>query len=94
MTKIRETGNSSMIQDRRASGGGGGGLGGMFGGGGFPLPMKLGGGVIGIVLALAIAIIPRLLNGAGNSSITSNNAVSSASGQDSSGAAADGTCNL
>lgn len=66
MTKIRKSGNSSMVTDRRGSGGGGGGgFGGLGGGGGIPLPGKLGGGLVGIIVALAIAFLPRLLNGAG-----------------------------
>ncbi|MEY2521658.1 MAG: uncharacterized protein QOJ66_223 [Ilumatobacteraceae bacterium] len=58
MTKIR-SGDSSMIDDRRGSGGGG-----MFGGGGgFPIPIKAGGGVLGIIVLLASLLLPRLLNG-------------------------------
>ncbi|MCU1393387.1 MAG: hypothetical protein JWM34_1815 [Ilumatobacteraceae bacterium] len=87
MTKIRETGNSSMIDDRRASTGGGG-LGGMLGGGGIPLPGKLGGGVVGIILALAIFILPRVLNGQG----ITNQAAQTGNGSQSADAA-DGACN-
>lgn len=92
MTKIRETGNSSMVEDRRSSGGGGGGgLGGMLGrgggGGGIPLPGKLGGGLVGILVALAIFILPRVLGG--NST---NGAVDTGSGTPSA-EVADGTCN-
>jgi predicted metalloprotease len=80
-----------MIDDRRSSGGGGGlgGLGGMLGrgGGGIPLPGKIGGGMIGIIIALAIAFLPRLLNGTGTSD---TNSVSSGS---QSADAADGACN-
>ncbi|MEO6123967.1 MAG: neutral zinc metallopeptidase [Ilumatobacteraceae bacterium] len=69
MTKIRKSGNSSMIQDRRGrSSGGGGGLGGMLGGGGgggLNLPTKMGGGVVGILIALAVLFLPKLLNGSG-----------------------------
>ncbi len=75
MTRIRKSGNSSMVTDRRGSGGGGGMFGGLGGGGGIPLPGKLGGGVVGIILALAIAFLPRLLNGAG----TTNNAADTGS---------------
>jgi uncharacterized protein len=58
MTKIRSS-DSSMIDDRRGSGGGG-----MFGGGGgFPIPIKAGGGVLGIIVLLASLLLPRLLNG-------------------------------
>ena len=74
-----------MIDDRRGSGGGGGGLGGLGGmlggggggrGGGIGLPGKMGGGIIGIIVMLAILVLPRLLNGSGESS---NNAVDSGS---------------
>jgi predicted metalloprotease len=58
MTKIR-SGNSSMIDDRRGSGGG-------LGGGGFPIPIKAGGGVLGIIVLLASILLPKLLGG-GNS---------------------------
>jgi predicted metalloprotease len=79
-----------MINDRRGQGGGGGGLGGLggmlgggrSGGGGLGLPTKMGGGVVGILIALAVLILPRLLNGSGT-----NQAVDTGS------AAADGnTC--
>jgi len=58
MTKIR-SGDSSMIDDRRGSGGGGM----CGGGGGFPIPIKAGGGVLGIIVLLASLLLPRLLNG-------------------------------
>jgi predicted metalloprotease len=87
VTKIR-SGNSSMIDDRRASGGGGGGgLGGMLGGGGIPLPGKLGGGLVGILLALAVLILPRVLNGTGNGTNSASQTGSQAADL------ADGTCN-
>jgi hypothetical protein len=58
MTKIRETGNISMIQDRRGSGGGGfGGFGGMFRGGGIPLPGRIGGGLFGLLIMVAVAVL-------------------------------------
>ena len=72
MTKIRETGPSSQIEDRRGQGGGGGGLGGlgglggMLGGGG----LKAGGGVVGVLVLLAVIFLPKLLGGA-----STNNAV-------------------
>src|SRR3954469_17562175 len=89
MTKIRGS-NSSMIDDRRSSGGGGGGgLGGMFGGGGggIPLPGKIGGGALGIIVALAVLLLPRLLNG----STTNTNSISGGGSQ--SADSADGACN-
>ena len=91
MTKIRETGNSGMVSDRRGSGGGGGlgGLGGMLGGGGggIPLPGRLGGGLVGVLITLAIIIVPRLLSGT-----SANNAASTGSGNTPADVA-DGTCN-
>ena len=88
MTKIRGS-NTSMIDDRRGSGGGGGGLGGMLGGGGggIPLPGKIGGGAIGIIVALAVFLLPRLLNGSG----TDTNSISDTGSQ--SAEVADGACN-
>ena len=74
MTKIRESGNDSMIEDRRGQGGGGGGglsfpgLGGGGGGGGLGIPIKAGGGLLGVLLMLAVAILPKLLGGAGTGS--------------------------
>ncbi|MGD9701734.1 MAG: neutral zinc metallopeptidase [Acidimicrobiia bacterium] len=77
MTKIRHKGDSTMIEDRRgqSSGGGGlGGLGGMLGGGGggggmgFPLPGKMGGGLLGLLVMAAVLILPRLLGGSGATS--------------------------
>jgi predicted metalloprotease len=60
MTKIRSS-DSSNIDDRRGSGGGGGGFPGL-GGGGFPIPMKAGGGILGLVVLLAALFLPKLLN--------------------------------
>lgn len=66
MTKIRETGASAQIEDRRgqgSSGGLGGGLGGLgsvLSGGG----LKAGGGMIGVLVLLAVLFLPRLLGGA------------------------------
>jgi predicted metalloprotease len=75
MTKIRSR-DSSMIQDRRggraASGAGGGGLGDILGGplggrGGGPSTggrgLVKGGGVIGILVVLAVLLLPQLLGG-------------------------------
>ena len=61
MTKIRSS-DSSMIDDRRGSGGGGGG-GGFpgLGGGGFPIPMKAGGGLLGLVVLLAALFISTII---------------------------------
>ena len=87
MTKIRQTGSSSMVQDRRGSGGGGGGMFGGGGGGGIGLPGKLGGGVVGILITLAVLILPRLLNGSGTTNSVAN------PGGGASPEAADGTCN-
>jgi uncharacterized protein len=65
MTKVRGT-DGSVIQDRRGQGGGGGGLfPGMGGSSGFPFPMKAGGGVLAIIVALAAMFLPRVL-GAGS----------------------------
>ena len=61
MTRIR-SGDSSMIDDRRGSGGGGG-FGGLGGIGGFPIPIRAGGGVLGVIVLLASVLLPRLLNG-------------------------------
>ncbi len=66
MTKIRST-RSSRVQDRRGQSGGGGfsfpGLGGGGGGGGMGIPMKAGGGVLGLILVVAALLLPRLLGG-------------------------------
>jgi len=56
MTKIRSS-DSSVIDDRRGSGFSTGG----FGGGGFPIPMKAGGGLLGVIILLATLILPRVL---------------------------------
>ena len=69
MTKIRSS-DSSMIDDRRGSGGGGGGFPGL-GGGGFPIPMKAGGGLLGLVVLLAALFLPKLLgSGPSTSGVT------------------------
>ena len=77
MTKIR-SGNSTMIDDRRGSGSG-------LGGGGFPIPIKAGGGVLGIIVLLASILLPKLLGG-------SNNATSVPQQQDRTGSATADTC--
>jgi predicted metalloprotease len=66
MTKIR-SGSSGRIRDRRGSGGGGSSLGGMLGGGGggIPIPMKAGGGLVGIIVLVAIVVISQLGGGDG-----------------------------
>lgn len=70
-----------MIQDRRgASGGGLGGMLGRGGGGGIPLPGKLGGGLVGIIITLAVVLLPRLLGGTStNSALSTGSGVSPAS---------------
>ncbi|HEY7627023.1 MAG TPA: neutral zinc metallopeptidase [Ilumatobacteraceae bacterium] len=69
-----------MIDDRRGSGGGG------FGGlGGLPIPIKAGGGVLGIIVLLASVLLPRLLNGG-------SQGAADVPVQSKSGDAADGTC--
>lgn len=78
MTKIR-SGDSSMIDDRRGSGGGGFG-----GGGGFPIPIKAGGGLLGIIVLLASIFLPKILGGGQSASNVP---------QPQAGSAADGTCN-
>jgi predicted metalloprotease len=77
VTKIR-SGDSSMIDDRRGSGGGG------FGGGGFPIPIKAGGGLLGIIVLLASIFLPKILGGGQGASNVP---------QPQAGSAADGTCN-
>ncbi len=70
MTKIRGSGQDSMIEDRRGQGGGGGGglnfpfpMGGGSGGGGLGIPIKAGGGLLGLLLVLAVTFLPKLLGG-------------------------------
>ena len=67
-----------MIDDRRGSGGGG------FGGGGFPIPIKAGGGLLGIIVLLASIFLPKILGGGQSASNVP---------QPQAGSAADGTCN-
>ena len=102
MTKIRETKDSSMIDDRRGQSGGGGGLGGLGdvlgrmggggglggggGGGGMGGLAKGGGGLIGILLMLAVAFLPKLLKGA-------SPAAGLPASPSASAASNDGTCN-
>jgi predicted metalloprotease len=79
MTRIR-IGDSSMIDDRRGSGGGFGG-----GFGGLPIPIKAGGGLLGVIVLLASLLLPRLLNGG-------QSAANVPQQQGKSAASADGTC--
>jgi uncharacterized protein len=65
MTKIRSR-DASHIQDRRGAGGSGG-----FGfpGGGLPIPVRAGGGgLLGLLVILAILFLPRIFDGAGGGS--------------------------
>jgi uncharacterized protein len=54
----------------RSRGGLGGGRGGGLGGGGFPMPMRAGGGVLGLLVLLAVVVLPQVLgdSGTGNRS--------------------------
>ncbi len=83
MTKVRST-DGSMIDDRRGQRGGGG-LGGL--GGGLPIPIKAGGGLVGILVLLAAVLLPRLL-GSGDSGQGFSTSDGSAAAD-----VADGTCN-
>ncbi len=78
MTRVRSA-DSSMIDDRRGSGSGGGGFGGL------PIPIKAGGGLLGIIVLLAALLLPRLLNGG-------QPATSIPQPQSKSGDVGDGTC--
>jgi predicted metalloprotease len=84
VTKIRSS-DSSVIDDRRGSGGGGG-FGGGFGGGGFPIPMKAGGGLLGVLVLLAALILPKVLGS------NPNSAAGIPQSQGQSADAADGAC--
>jgi uncharacterized protein len=68
VTKIRST-DASHIQDRRGQGGGGFSFPGL-GGGGMGLPM--GGGIVGIIVLLAVLFLPKLLGGASQSAVNSS----------------------
>jgi hypothetical protein len=79
VTKIRQKGDSSMIEDRRGQGGGaGGGMsfpgglrfpipsgGGSGGGLGLPGGLKMGGGLVGLLIMAAVIFLPKLLQGGG-----------------------------
>jgi predicted metalloprotease len=63
VTKIRSR-SSGRIQNRRGQGGGGFGFPGLGGGGGgLGIPMKAGGGILGIIVVLAALFLPKLLGG-------------------------------
>ncbi|MFZ4717919.1 MAG: neutral zinc metallopeptidase [Ilumatobacteraceae bacterium] len=71
MTKIRSTDSSRMDDARGRGGGSGGGFPGL-GGGGLPIPggMKTGGGLVGLLVILAVVFLPQLLNGGGQNAVT------------------------
>jgi predicted metalloprotease len=75
MTKIRSR-SSGSIQDRRGQGGG------MGAGGGFPIPIKAGGGLVGIIVLLATMFLPKLLGGTSSSANVSPDSQSNASDED------------
>jgi uncharacterized protein len=67
VTKIRST-SSNRVRDMRGRGGGGGfGFPGLGGGGG--IPMKAGGGLIGLLVLAAAIFLPRLLGGGGQGAL-------------------------
>jgi predicted metalloprotease len=68
-----------VIDDRRGSGGGG------FGAGGFPIPIKAGGGLLGIIVLLASIFLPKILSGGQSASNVPQP-------QGTSAETADGTC--
>ncbi|MGZ6987210.1 MAG: neutral zinc metallopeptidase, partial [Ilumatobacteraceae bacterium] len=74
-----------MIDDRRGSGGGGG-FGGFGGLGGIPIPIRAGGGMLGVIVLIASLLLPRLLNGG-------QSAASVPQQQAATGVSADGSCN-
>jgi uncharacterized protein len=78
VTKIRSR-NSSRIQDRRGQGGGGGFSFPGLGGGGIGLPM--GGGVVGIIVLLAVLFLPKLLGGASQAAVDSSGDTSGDAGE-------------
>ena len=73
MTKIRSSG-SSRIRDRRGAGGGSSSFG---GGGGFPIPIKAGGGLLGLILLVAVVIGSQLFSGNDASAPDANDAADS-----------------
>lgn len=62
MTKIRSR-STSRVRDLRGGGGGGFNFPGLGGGGGGGIPIKAGGGLIGLLVLAAAIFLPRLLGG-------------------------------
>jgi predicted metalloprotease len=86
MTKIRSS-RSGRVRDRRGSGGGGfpfggsiPGLGGRGGGGG-GIPIKAGGGIIGLIILAAVFILPQVLGSGGSGGDAFTPAVDDGSGE-------------
>jgi predicted metalloprotease len=78
MTKIRSK-DSSMIEDRRGRGGGGGGAG-FPGMSGLPAGMKAGGGVLGLIITLAVLFMSGAFSDDGSTSGGTTNAANGLGG--------------